>query len=82
MVTRVISGIFGIVAGFIAVSIPVLYIANVTQESESAQQYGGHMSVSGAVFGTLLVFGISALFGAGAYKLLRRALGMTDKGIL
>lgn len=74
MVTRVISGAFGIVAGLIAVLIPIFFIANTSQEMESARQYDEHISVSGVILGTLLVFGISALFGTGAYKLLRRAI--------
>ena len=76
VVMRIWMGLAGLIAGTIAVFGPLLFIANALQEGESAQQYGGHLSISiPAVLGVcVLVFGLSTLFGIGAYRLLRRAI--------
>ena len=73
---RILSGLFGLIAGSIAFFVPLLFIANEMQEIESAKQYNGHISIPGAVGGCTLVFGASALFGIAAYRLLRRAFGV------
>ena len=54
-----------------ALVIPLLFLANTLQELESAKQYGGRASLSGAIGGVTLVLLVAGLFGAGAYILLR-----------
>jgi hypothetical protein len=44
-------------------------------EIDSMAQYQGHISILKAIDGTSLVVTTTALFGAGAYRLLRRAAG-------
>ena len=68
---RTLSGILGLFAACVALVIPLLFLANTLQEAESAKQYGGHASLSGAIGGVTLVLLVSVLFGAGAYFLLR-----------
>jgi hypothetical protein len=68
---RAVSGILGLCAACVALIIPLLFLANTLQEAQSAKQYGGHASLSGAIGGITLVLLVAGLFGAGAYILLR-----------
>jgi len=70
---RILSGWFGLNLASIAILGPLLFIANEMQEMESAKQYHGQVSIRGAVGGCVLMFGVSALSGIAAYRLLRRA---------
>ena len=71
---RTFSGILGLFAACVALVIPLLFRANTLQEAESAKQYGGHALPSGAIGGVTVVLLVAALFGAGAYFLLRFSL--------
>lgn len=68
---RAFAGILGLCAACVTLVIPLLFLANTLQELESAKQYGGHASLSGAIGGISLVLVVAGLFGAGAYFLLR-----------
>ena len=68
---RAFSGMLGLCSAGVALTIPLLFLANELQEAESAKQYGGHASLSGAIGGIALVLLIAGLFGTGAYMLLR-----------
>jgi Ni/Fe-hydrogenase subunit HybB-like protein len=70
---RVVTGVFGVIAALLALYIPFSLIANSMMEIESSKQYDGHISLPGAIGGSLLVAAITGFFGTGAYKLLRRA---------
>jgi len=61
----------GLCSAFVALIIPLLFLANELQEAESAKQYGGHASLSGAIGGIAAVLLVAGLFGTGAYILLR-----------
>ncbi len=39
---RILSGVFGLIAGTVAICISLLFIANGMQEMQSAKQYHGH----------------------------------------
>jgi hypothetical protein len=39
---RMLSFVVGLIAGSIAIALPLLFISNELQEAESAKQYGGH----------------------------------------
>ena|SRR5215469_11364199 len=60
---RILSGWFGLNLASIAILGPLLFIANEMQEMESAKQYHGQVSITGAVGGCVLMFGVSALSG-------------------
>lgn len=68
---RAFSGILGLGAACVALIIPLLFLANMLQEAESAKQYSGHASLLGAIGGITLVLLVAGLFGVGAYILLR-----------
>ena len=71
VILRAFSGILGLCAAGVALIIPLLFLANTLQEAESAKQFGGHASLSGAIGGITLVLLVSGLFGVRAYILLR-----------
>ena len=75
LVVRFVCAAFGLLAAAIAFLAPLSFIANTLIERESAVQYNGHPSVWGAIGGSLLILTVTALFGIGAYRLLRRAFG-------
>ena len=72
---RLVSGVLGIIAAIIAISVPLLFVVSELNEHAS---YDGPISVPGAVGGSLLILAISAAFGFGAYKLFMRAAGRYD----
>jgi hypothetical protein len=72
---RVVSGVFGVAAALIAIVVLFSFITITLMEIDSMEQYQGHISILGAIGGTLLVVVITGSFGIGAYKLLRRAAG-------
>jgi hypothetical protein len=78
---RAFAGILGLFAAFGTLVLPLLFLANTLQEVESAKQYGGHASLSGAIGGTALVLFVAGSFGAGAYFLLRFAFHGRPKAI-
>ena len=71
MMLRVLGGASGAIAGLVAVLGPLLFISNELQERESAQQYGGHASPSGIIFGSLTVLVLAGLFGLMSFLLIR-----------
>jgi len=70
-VFRVLGGAVGLFAALIAIVGPLLFISNELQEADSARQYGGHLSVWGAVAGSLTVLVLAGFFGLIAFVLLR-----------
>ncbi len=73
-VFRVLGGAVGLFAALIAIVGPLLFISNELQEADSARQYGGHLSVWGAVGGSLTVLIFAGFFALIAYVLLRFSL--------
>lgn len=73
LLLRLLIGVLGLLAGLLALFIPLSFIANEVQEGQSARQYNGHLSLWGALGGSLLVIAITVAFGVAAYRLLRRA---------
>ena len=71
---RLLSGAVGLIAAFIAIVGPVLFIANERQEAESAHQYSGHASFWGAVGGSATVLLLILFLAFIAYFLLRFCL--------
>ena len=49
-----------------SIIIPLLFLANELHEAESARQYGGHASLSGAIGGIALLLLAAGLFGTGS----------------
>jgi hypothetical protein len=68
---RAFSGMLGLCSACVALVIPLLFLANELQEAESAKQYGGHASLSGAIGGITAVLLVVGFFGVVAYILLR-----------
>jgi hypothetical protein len=68
---RLLSGAVGLWAALVAIVGPVLFIANVRQEAESARQYSGHPSFWGAVGGSATVLFFVVYLAFIAYFLLR-----------
>jgi hypothetical protein len=73
-VFRVLGGGLGLSSALAAILGPFLFISNELQEAQSAHRYGGHMSVLGAVGGSLLVLALAGFFVVIAYIFLRFAL--------
>jgi hypothetical protein len=71
---RVLGGGLGLSSALAAILGPLLFISNELQEAESAHQYGGHMSVLGAVGGSVMVLALAGFFAVIAYIFLRFAL--------
>jgi hypothetical protein len=69
---RVLSFVVGLVAGAIAIPLPLLFISNELREAESAKQYGGH-PVLGSIAAVLTAVVFAGLAGFVAYRLLRFA---------
>jgi hypothetical protein len=70
IILRVTSGALGLVAGFLAIFEPLLFVANELQEMKS---YDGPISIPGAIGGSLLVLGVALLLAFASYFLLRYA---------
>lgn len=70
---RVLSGVFGVAAALIAIYVPFSFITITLMEIDSMQQYQGHVFILRMIGGRLAVVVTTALFGLGAYRLLRRA---------
>ncbi len=77
---RLLSGSCGLFAGLLAIYLPVNFVAMTIQEGESAHQYNGHISISGALGGSIVLLIITLLFGLGAYILIKRALSTNRVG--
>jgi hypothetical protein len=73
VLVRVLGGVCGLIAGLIAIYVPLFFISMTMMEHESAKQYNGHSSVWGAIGGFSLILGITVFFGIGAYRFTRRA---------
>jgi len=71
VIVRILSAVAGACAGLVAVLGPLNFLANQLQEGQSAKQYGGHLSVWGAIGGSLTVLFFALLFGIIAYALIR-----------
>ena len=71
LVFRVLGGFLGLSAALVAIFGPLLFISNELQEAESARQYDGHVSLPGALGGSLLVLAVAVFFAFVAYILLR-----------
>jgi hypothetical protein len=67
-----LSFVVGLIAGSIAIALPLLFISNELQEAESAKQYGGH-PLLGSVAAVLTGLVFAGLAGFVAYRLLRFA---------
>ena len=71
IVFRVLDGLVGLFAAVVAIVEPLLFISNELQEAESARQYGGQTSFSGAVGGSLTVLVLVGFFAFISFVLLR-----------
>ena len=76
---RGLGGILGLFAAIAAVMGPILFIFNSLNEADSVRQNGGHLSLAGAVGGSLAVLVLAGLFAFLAFMLLRFAFrGLKD----
>jgi hypothetical protein len=71
IIFRVLGGALGLFAAVAAILGPLLFISNELREADSAHQYGGHVSILGAIGGSLTVLILAAFFVLIAFVLLR-----------
>jgi ABC-type Fe3+ transport system permease subunit len=74
IVFRILACVIGLLAAFVALGVPLMFISNELQEADSARQYGGHPSFWGAVGGSLIVLIFASLFALLSYMMFRFAL--------
>jgi hypothetical protein len=55
IILRICAGLLGLALALFTVFELLLFLSNTLQEMESAKQYGGHVSLLGAVGGILMV---------------------------
>jgi hypothetical protein len=73
IVFRGLGGMLGLFAAIVAITLPILFISNFLNESDSVRQNGGHFSLTGAVGGSLAVLVLAGFFAFLAFMLLRFA---------
>jgi hypothetical protein len=71
---RICIGVIGLAAMIAAVFFPLLFFANEYNEMQSAKQYGGHVSVPGAIGGILTVLLFAGFLGVIAYVFIRYSI--------
>jgi hypothetical protein len=71
IIFRVLGGALGLFAAVAAILGPLLFISNELREADSARQYGGHVSILGAIGGSLTVLILAAFFVLIAFVLLK-----------
>jgi hypothetical protein len=71
IIFRVLGGALGLFAAVVAILGPLLFISHELREADSARQYGGHVSILGAIGGSLTVIILAGFFVLVAFVLLR-----------